>query len=316
MSTEDTTPTVIDPMELRKALGAFPTGVTVITTCEADGTPRGFTANSFTSVSLDPPLILVCIAKTAMSYPVFCDCKGFAVNILAEDQTETSATFASKEPDKFERAEWHLGVGGSPIIEHTAAWLDCARHDVVEAGDHVILLGRVIDLAHTTSNPLGFCRGSYVKFGLEREAVASAGQTTTVGAVLESEGQILMLRDGDRFVLPTGSSLGGPDDATTLMGRIKDLGIKANIAFLFAVFESEDGLEHSVYYRGEIVYGPEDQPGVRMFAFDEIPWDRIDDSALREMLRRYVAERSENRFGIYVGDNERGQIHALSESYF
>ena len=191
----------IDPMELRKALGAFVTGVTVITTCEGDGTPRGFTANSFTSVSLDPPLVLVCIAKTAFSLQVFCDCENFAVNILAEDQTDTSAVFASKDPDKFANANWRKGVGGSPVIENTAAWLECARHDVVEAGDHVILIGRVIDFAHSVSNPLGFCRGSYVMFGLERQALAAPGQQTSVGAILESEGRILMLRQGDQGAL-------------------------------------------------------------------------------------------------------------------
>lgn len=308
----------IDPMELRKALGAFVTGVTVITTCEGDGTPRGFTANSFTSVSLDPPLVLVCIAKTAFSLQVFCDCENFAVNILAEDQTDTSAVFASKDPDKFANANWRKGVGGSPVIENTAAWLECARHDVVEAGDHVILIGRVIDFAHSVSNPLGFCRGSYVMFGLERQALAAPGQQTSVGAILESEGRILMLRQGDQgaFVLPTGVSLGNGRDGDSLLGKLHALGVQADIAFLFAVFESDNGRQHSVYYRGEIVHGPVENAGIRMFAFDEIPWDKLADPPLRTMLKRYVSERSENRFGIYVGDNERGQIHALSESYF
>ncbi len=308
----------IDPRELRKALGAFVTGVTVITTREADGTPRGFTANSFTSVSLDPPLILVCIGKTAFSYPVFCAAKNFAVNILAEDQVDTSGVFASKEPDKFDRARWRTGAGGSPIIEDTTAWLDCETHDLVEAGDHVILIGRVIDFDHSNANPLGFCRGSYVQFGLERDAVAAAGQQTRVGAILESDGKILMLKDpqSGTYVLPTGSSLGSADDEKSLYGKVRALGVGADISFLFAVYESDNGNCQWVYYRGEIVYGPKEDPAVRMFGFDEMPWDKITDSALQTMLRRYVTERTENRFGIYVGDNERGQIHALSESYF
>lgn len=307
----------IDPMELRKTLGAFVTGVTVVTTRETDGTPRGFTANSFTSVSLDPPLVLVCIGKSALSCDVFCGCENFAINILAEEQTETSATFASKDPDKFARADWRVGAGGSPIIEGTAAWIECVRHDVVEAGDHVILMGRVTDLAHTASNPLGFCRGSYVKFGLERDAVAAPGQQTRVGAILESEGRILMIRDGAKgpYALPTAARLGGPEEAGSLMATFVDLGLEAKITFLFAVYESEAGDEHRVYYRGDIVSGPVDGAPVSLFAFDEIPWDGIADSALRDMLVRYVAERSENRFGIYVGDDERGRIHSLSEDY-
>ncbi len=308
----------IDPMELRKALGAFVTGVTVVTTREADGTPRGFTANSFTSVSLDPPLVLVCIGKTALSCQVFCECESFAINILAEDQTETSSTFASKDPDKFSHAQWRVGTGGSPIIEETAAWLECARHEVLEAGDHVILLGRVTDLAHTNSNPLGFCRGSYVKFGLERDAVAAPGQQTRIGAILESEGRVLMLREGTEgaYVLPTAPRLGSPEERDSLLAKFRDLGLEAKITFLFAVYESDSGHEHRVYYRGDIVDGPVEDPAVRMFAFDEIPWDGITDSALRDMLMRYVSERSENRFGIYVGDNESGQIQTLSENYF
>ena len=308
----------IDPMELRKALGAFVTGVTVVTTREADGTPRGFTANSFTSVSLDPPLVLVCIGKSALSCDVFCRCESFAINILAEDQTDTSANFASKDAEKFSRAAWRPGTGGSPIIEGTAAWIECARHEVVDAGDHVILMGRVTDLAHTTSNPLGFCRGSYVKFGLERDAVAAPGQRTRVGAILESEGRILMLRDGGGeggYVLPSAARLGGPDEPGSLLAEILGFGIEAKITFLFAVYESDNGDEHRVYYRGDIVAGPAEGAPVALFTFDEIPWSDINDSALRDMLTRYVVERSENRFGIYVGDNERGHVQSLSEDY-
>lgn len=308
----------IDPGELRKALGSFVTGVTVITTCQSDGTPRGFTANSFTSVSLDPPLILVCVGKSAFSYPVFRAAKNFAVNILSEDQVDTSGIFASKEPDKFERSRWRLGIGGSPILEATAAWLDCETHDVVEAGDHVILIGRVIDFDHTTSNPLGFCRGSYVQFGLERDAVAAPGQQTRVGAILERDGKILLLKESgsDGYTLPTGTTLGNVSDRTSLLGRLGELGVGAEISFLFAVYESENGKEQSVFYRGEIAFGPREDDTVRMFDFDELPWDRIRETGLGGMLRRYVSERTENRFGIYVGDQERGQVHALSESYF
>jgi len=102
----------IDPKAFRQALGNYPTGVTVVTTVDADGTPRGLTANSFTSVSLDPALILVCLGKTTASHPVFMQAERFAVNILAEDQREVSALFASKSPDKFAQAAWHTGASG------------------------------------------------------------------------------------------------------------------------------------------------------------------------------------------------------------
>src|SRR6185312_11675761 len=102
-----------DPREFRNALGSFLTGVTVVTTLDEAGVPRGFTANSFTSVSLSPPLILVCIAKTASSSATFCAVKKFAVNVLSEGQIEVSSLFSSKQPDRFGKVEWHRGKHGS-----------------------------------------------------------------------------------------------------------------------------------------------------------------------------------------------------------
>ena len=302
----------IDQMELRKALGAFVTGVTVVTTCEADGTPRGFTANSFTSVSLDPPLVLICIANSALSFPVFQACGHFAINILAENQTETSSIFASKAPDKFDRADWHPGPEGSPVIDGTAAWLECAMHSQVDAGDHVILIGRVIDFAHSPSNPLGFCRGSYVNFALERQAMA-AGQAARVGAILETNRKLLLVEDGDGFVLPVGDRLGTGSDTGSLIAALDGLGIRADISFLYAVFESSQGRGLSVYYRGDVLEGPSPDAPAALIPFDEVPFDRLPDNGLRELVRRYISERVENRFGIYVGDSERGRVRTLSE---
>src|SRR5690348_5112403 len=152
----------IDPLELRRAFGTFMTGVTVITTHGADGSPRGFTANSFTSVSLDPPLVLVCIAKTASSYAVFSETRHFAISVLAEDQKSVSGVFASKAADKFAQVAWHVRATGAPVMDGAAASFDCATHEVIDAGDHIILLGRVVDFVHTSSTPLGYCRGAYV----------------------------------------------------------------------------------------------------------------------------------------------------------
>lgn len=135
----------IDIAEFRRALGAFVTGVTVVTTIQPDGSPRGFTANSFTSVSLDPPLILVCIAKTASSYAVFSQTKHFAISVLAEDQKAVSGVFASKAADKFSQVAWHRRVTGAPVMEGAAASFDCATHEVIDAGDHIILIGRVLE---------------------------------------------------------------------------------------------------------------------------------------------------------------------------
>ena len=158
----------IDPLELRQAFGTFMTGVTVITTRGTDGSPRGFTANSFTSVSLDPPLLLVCIGKGAASLDSFIAADGFAVSILAETQKEASGVFASKRADKFAAVGWHPGPAGHPIVDGAVSWFDCARHAVIDAGDHVVLIGRVEGFAYSDANPLGYSRGGYVTLGLEQ----------------------------------------------------------------------------------------------------------------------------------------------------
>ena len=104
-----------DPHTLRSAFGKFATGVTIITTCQSDGTPRGITANSFTSVSLDPPILLICIAKSALSKSVFSECEHFGVNILRSSQQDVSALFASKSIEKFAKADYEKSLHGTPL---------------------------------------------------------------------------------------------------------------------------------------------------------------------------------------------------------
>ena len=133
-----------DLTDLRNAFGTFLTGVTVVTTREKGGIPRGFTANSFTSVSLDPPILLMCVDKTAESFEVFTESPGFAVNILAEEQFETSGLFASKRPDKFDITGWTESLTGYPLLDGSCAWFDCRRNQVIDAGDHVIILGEIL----------------------------------------------------------------------------------------------------------------------------------------------------------------------------
>jgi flavin reductase (DIM6/NTAB) family NADH-FMN oxidoreductase RutF/pimeloyl-ACP methyl ester carboxylesterase len=306
----------IDPKSLRRALGSFATGVTVVATVQHDGTPRGFTANSFTSVSLDPPLVLICIAKAASGYGLFSETARFSISVLAMDQREISGLFASKAADKFERAAWRRSAGGNPIIEGAAAWFDCRTHSVVDAGDHAVLIGRVLDFGDTASNPLGYCRGAYVTFGLSQAALSGAGSRTRVGAILENEDGILFITGpGGRADLPEGISLEPDSDPASLNGMLRRLGISAQLGFLFAVFEDpRNGAGAvSVYYRGLLKAPPPMEQGLRMIPFADIPWDALRDDAIRSMLRRYVRERSEDAFGIYIGDAERGTVHALAK---
>ncbi|WP_119304902.1 alpha/beta fold hydrolase [Dongia deserti] len=303
----------IDSRSLRRALGAFATGVTVVATKQRDGGPRGFTANSFTSVSLDPPLVLVCIAKSASSYVVFSEADSFAISVLAEHQRDTSGLFASKAADKFERASWHVSGNGNPVISGATAWFDCRKHSLVDAGDHAILIGRVVDFGDTPANPLGYCRGAYVTFGLSQAALAAA--RPRVGAILESEDGILFLADGDRFDLPEGISLEPGSDPSSLNGTLRRLGVSAQLGFLFAVFEDprSGAGSVSVYYRGALTPPMPQAAGLRVIPLDQIPWAGLRDDAIRSMLRRYVHERTEDTFGVYIGDAERGTVQALAK---
>lgn len=153
----------IDPRGFRDALGRFATGVTVVTTRDADGKPIGVTVNSFASVSLDPPLVSFCLDRSAFSFPAFESAGRFAVNILSDQQRDLSRTFAQASPaDKFAMVETFDGVTGCPLLKGALAHIDCERAALHDAGDHVILIGRVvaIDAAHDGA-PLLYYRGRY-----------------------------------------------------------------------------------------------------------------------------------------------------------
>lgn len=152
-----------DKIALRAAFGAFLTGVTVVTTKTEAGEPVGFTANSFTSVSLDPPLLLICIAKASQNLDNFLSAPGYAVNILAEGQEALSRRFAGPVADRFAGVGWRDGPAGAPVLDGVCGWFDCEMHDQVEAGDHVILIGRVEGYDHSADRALGYARGGYFR---------------------------------------------------------------------------------------------------------------------------------------------------------
>jgi flavin reductase (DIM6/NTAB) family NADH-FMN oxidoreductase RutF len=151
-----------DARALRQVLGAFVTGVTVITTLDRDGKPHGLTANSFTSVSLDPPLILWSQSLTAPSHPVFRESDRFVVNILADDQVEVSNRFARGGLDKFSGCATRTGLGGVPLIEGCAAYLECRRINSFPGGDHLVFLGQVERIERSGLQPLVFGGGRYL----------------------------------------------------------------------------------------------------------------------------------------------------------
>ncbi len=155
----------IDRNELRRVMGHFATGVTVITTRSADGKPYGLTANAFTSVSLDPPLLLVCVDKKAESYPYFEQSKVFTVNILADDQESVSRRFAVSGGPKFEGISYRMGANGAPIIDGALAYIECTLHAAYAGGDHTIYLGEIQQAETIDRKPLLFFRGGYRALG-------------------------------------------------------------------------------------------------------------------------------------------------------
>ncbi len=150
---------------LRTALGRFTTGVTIVTCLDADGRPIGLTANSFNSLSLDPPLVLWSLRASSLSLPAFRAAAHFAVNVLAENQVDLSRRFASSEPEKFAEGVWSPGLGGAPMLTGSAAIFECERVDERAAGDHCLFIGQVRRLFEAPVPPLVFQSGHYHLLG-------------------------------------------------------------------------------------------------------------------------------------------------------
>ena len=156
---------ILRPEEFRKACARYATGVTVVTVLSPNGPPQGLTVNSFTSVSLETPLVLVCIAKTATAYASFLSSKAFVVNVLREEQIDLSQHFASSKSERFEGVAWHEGVRGAPVLDGVLAVLECTMHDSFDAGDHTVFIGEVERAESHEGTPLLYFASAYRKLG-------------------------------------------------------------------------------------------------------------------------------------------------------
>ena len=313
-------PSGIDRDGLRRALGSFLTGVTVVTALDAAGQPRGITANSFTSVSLDPPLVLVCVDRSATSYRTFSDCQGFAVHILAADQRELSATFAGKSPAKFDGLRTRVGRGGAPVLPRCAAWLDCRTERQIIVGDHVLIIGEVLEFGVAEHRPLGYHQGKYVSLNPE-QAVGDTRQ----GAILEiawitetNDSAIVLRRDGQGWDLPrTTLTDHGLSDNDLAVAASHSLGMPTEVAFLYAIFDQPGAGALHLAYRIRVDADSADanvaRPGFRCFDAESMPWAVIRDSSTRAMLRRYVTERVGEHFGLYAGSADSGRVATLAK---
>ena len=155
----------IDPSQFRQLLGRFATGVTILTTKTAEGRPLGMTANSLSSVSLHPPLISVCVDREAAMHEVILQAPEFVVNVLTGPQEALARRFSDKHEDRFDGIGYHLSPEGLILLDGALAHVVCERHGTYPAGDHTIVLGRVVGGATNDGRPLLYYRGGYAALG-------------------------------------------------------------------------------------------------------------------------------------------------------
>lgn len=241
----------IDPGHFRRVLGQYPTGVCIVTSVDADGQPFGMTVGSFTSVSLEPPLIAFLPTKRSRKFATIAQAGHFAVNVLAGDQVTVCRRFASPEPHKFESLQWRSSLLGSPILSDAVAWIDCRLDRVYEAGDHLIVLGEVDSLEVNRSGaPLLFFQGGYGRFSA-LSMIAAAEDDLAGHLRLADLARPTLERLSGEFAVQAGASaLVGqevmrlawagaedPDDAATMVGL--RLPFTAPFGLLFAAWADE-----------------------------------------------------------------------------
>jgi flavin reductase (DIM6/NTAB) family NADH-FMN oxidoreductase RutF len=152
---------VIAPGDFRRLLGHFATGVTVVTTCDADARPTGLTVSAFASLSLEPPLVLICVDHKSQTYPALRERGHFVVNVLTAGQEEVSRRFASTRLDKFDGIPYRLSELGLPLLETALAHIECVTVSTHVEGDHTIFVGRVEHATVAAGEPLLYFRGQY-----------------------------------------------------------------------------------------------------------------------------------------------------------
>lgn len=304
--------TQFDPRDLRSAFGRFMTGVTVVTARAPDGTPVGFTANSFTSVSMDPPLLLVCPGKFLSSYQTFAECSDFAISILAEGQEEVATTFASFKGDRFAKVPHRISADGLPLIDGAIATFTCRTHSATEAGDHLVLIGEVTSYDTTQGRGLGYANGQFFSLGLERAARDPAAKKNMCGAVLRYLDCVLMLQTDDGYQLP---AMTVSDKVGLRDGLAADLAarhVDADLGPVYSVYEdTRSGTHHSWLLTK--VASVESRSGFVPVPIADLPTTRFAVAAEGRMLARFAQETRTRDFTLYLGNAESGEVHSYSE---
>ncbi|MBB5426759.1 flavin reductase (DIM6/NTAB) family NADH-FMN oxidoreductase RutF [Paraburkholderia sp. JPY158] len=302
----------LNTRELRDAFGAFMTGVTIVTTASDNGKPLGFTANSFSSVSLDPALLLVSIAKTSSNYQTFSTTGHFAINILAEGQKELSNTFARPSDDRFANVAWHLSQNRNPLIDDVSAWFDCTTHAVIDAGDHALIVGKVEAFHSAGYAGLGYYRGGY--FTPARvSAEVIAGPKVIVSAIIARDDKVLLVKTADdKWGLPS-KEIGKEGADKALAEIFEKYQPDASASFIYSAYNNT---ETQYQYISFLCSAPDElaasgHASGKFISLDDIDTQALQDSALASMLHRYRKESQLKSYGLYFGDHSNGTVRPL-----
>ncbi|UWP87438.1 flavin reductase [Dactylosporangium fulvum] len=304
--------TRVDPLFFRRTMGRFPTGVTVVTTRDATGRPWGMTANSFTSVSLAPPLISLCIDRKAGSFSAFSQCSTFGVSVLGENQQDLAVRFATPLDDKFGGVAKVEERPGAILLSGAAAAFVCTVHTRVDLGDHVMLIGAVEECSLGRSAPLGYCDGSFFSLSGGETPLEDdrPGRQILVGWLVEHEAKILLSRDTatGEWRLPVGPLQGGSTMSDALRSTSHVLmGQVIEPEFLYSAIDISES-ETCHVYRARPGVLPRQTADLRLFAEEDMPWRELSHSSMESILRRYFEERVSDRFGIYLNLGAAGRI--------
>ena len=300
----------LDVKKLRAAFGSYMTGVTVVSACAPDGSLVGFTANSFTSVSMDPPLLLACPGNHLSSFPVFEQIEHFAVNILSHEQESVSNLFASSKDKRFENVAWHADEHGCPILDNVAASFSCVVHDRVIAGDHMILIGRVSNFSNADKGGLGYCSNGY--FSLENERQANTATHSDfkgfTGALIEYENRLLLHVDDEGVSIPTLALDNQIGARSALAQHFDSIGLDASIGPVFSLYDDEEHNRRYTFFKATALTGTTGGVG-EYLPLSSIPKQNFSNLAQKNMAERFAREYQTNESGLYIGNSKTGEVH-------
>lgn len=299
--------TTLDSRELRNAFGSFMTGVTVVTTMTQDGNPLGFTANSFTSVSISPALLLISIAKSSSNYAHFSTCQNFAINILSDNQKNVSNTFAKPSIDRFAEVEWSPSELNNPILHHVSAWFDCVTHQVIDAGDHTILIGKISNFSSSGSAGLGYYRGGYFDLvNFPKELIS--GASTLITTLITHENKVLLIQDDKGLWTLPHQQLGKLGAEKVLSSLFNQYQPEASANFIYSVYD-----DNNHQYISFLCNSPSESPlQGKYFDIELIDTLELEDQALKSMLCRYRKEYALQAYGIYYGNHNEGTVKTIN----